>query len=205
MKLISLFVTTLLMANASFAEKKIKMYFKNEELIKVIELYSKASGQKFVIDPGVRGKVSIFLQEPVSLEDSFNQLSSALAINGFAISKQGDTMIIKSARNIQRDLIEVSTERPSLKPERMFSWIYTPKYLSAGNLQREVRILMSRDGEMVSYDSTNQLIFTDWVSNLNRVADLMKELDKPIQPGTAKQIEGFKKEASQPSQKKSEN
>ena len=36
------------------------MYFKEEEILKIIEIYSKASGQKFVVDPGVRGKVSIF-------------------------------------------------------------------------------------------------------------------------------------------------
>lgn len=42
--------------------------------------------------------------------------------------------------------------------------------------------------------NTNQLIFTDWVSNLNRIAELMKEIDKQVDPATAKLIESSKKD-----------
>ncbi len=190
------FALMLVSFSMSFAQAadKIKMYFNNEELTKIIEIYSKASGQKFVIDSQVRGKISLFNQEPVSVEEAFNQLSSALAVNGFAISKQGDTMVIKSARYIQRDLIEVSAERPSLKPERMYTWIYTVKHLPAESINRDLRILVSKDGEMVVNSNTNQLVFTDWVSNLNRVAELMKEIDKPVDLGTAKLVEASKKD-----------
>lgn len=176
------------------AEEKMKLYFNNEELTKVIEIYSKASGQKFVIDPSVRGKISIFIQEPVSIEEAFNQLSSALAVNGFGISKQGDTMVIKSARNIQRDLIEVSTEKPSLKPERMYTWIYTAKNVPVATFNRDLRILTSKDGEMSLLENTNQLIFTDWVSNLSRISEILNQLDKKADPGVAKLVESSKKE-----------
>jgi type II secretory pathway component GspD/PulD (secretin) len=176
------------------AADKIKMYYNNEEISKIIEMYSKASGQKFVVDAGVRGKISIFQQEPVTLEEGFNQLSSALALNGFAISKQGDTLIVMSARNIQRSLIEVSTERPSLKPERMYSWIYNVKNIPADAINRDLRILISKDGEMSVLANTNQLIITDWVSNLNRVAETMKEVDKALDPSTAKLVASSKKE-----------
>lgn len=176
------------------AEEKMKLYFNNEELTKIIEMYSKASGQKFVVDPSVRGKVSIFIQEPVSIEEAFNHLSSALAINGYAISKQGDTMIIKSARNIQRDLIEVSTVLPAMKPERMYSWIYTAKNIPAASINRELRILSSKDGEVSVYESTNQIIITDWTSNLLRVSEILKEIDKKVDPAMAKLVESSKKE-----------
>jgi general secretion pathway protein D len=182
-------------------DTKMKMYFNNEEIIKIIEKYSKASGQKFVVDPGVRGRVSIFNQDEVTVEEAFNQLSSALAINGFAISKQGDTMVVKSGRNIQRDLIEVSTQQPSLKPERMYSWIYTFKYISAESVNRDLRILPSKDGEMNVHPATNQIIFSDWTSNLNRIAEVLKEVDKKPEPEVAKIIEASKREHRPPPMK----
>lgn len=175
------------------ADAKMKMYFNNEEIVKIIEKYSKASGQKFVVDPGVRGRVSIFIQDEVTIEEAFNQLSSALALNGFGISKQGDTMVVKAGRNIQRDLIEVSTQRPSLKPERMYSWIYTFKNISAESVNRDLRILPSKDGEMNVHAATNQIIFSDWTSNLNRIADVLKEIDKKPDPEVAKLIEAGNK------------
>ncbi|QDK44829.1 general secretion pathway protein GspD [Bdellovibrio sp. ZAP7] len=171
---------------AASASDKIKFNFLDTEVSKMIEAYSKSTGQKFVVDPSVRGKASIFVQEPITTEEAFNQLSSALAVNGFAISKQGDTMIVKSARNIQRDLIEVSTEVPALKPERMATWIYTFKNIAAAEVNRSVRIMPSRDGEMNTFDKNNQIIFTDWTSNLNRMAAILKELDKPADPAAAK-------------------
>lgn len=189
-------MSLILILAASFANaaENIKMYFNNEEITKIVEIYSKASGQKFVLDPGVRGKVSIFIQEPITVEEAFNQLSSALALNGFGISKQGDTMVIKAARNIQRDLMEVSTEVPALKPERMYTWIYTFKNVSAEQFNRDMRIMASRDGEMSVNTTTNQILFTDWTSNLNRIAALLKELDKPVDPNVAKIVAAARKE-----------
>lgn len=115
-------------------------------------------------------------------------------MNGFAISKQGDTMVVKNARNIQRDLIEVSTEKPSLKPERLYTWIYTFKNVPAGAVMKDLRILLSSNGEVVVNENANQLIFSDWVSNLNRVSEILKEIDKNVDPATAKLVEISKKE-----------
>ncbi len=123
--MLGLFIS--LLGSSAQAEDKISMNYVNEDLIKIIEVYAKQSRQKFIVDAGVRGKVSILLPEPVSITEAFHHLSSALAINGYAISTQGDTMVIKSARNIQRDLHEVSQEKPALKPERMYTWIYQLK------------------------------------------------------------------------------
>lgn len=187
-------LSALLAVSFARAEEKIKWYFNNEDITKMVEMYSKVSGQKFVVDPGVRGKASIFIQEPVTLEEAFNQLSSALAINGYAISKQGDTMVIRSARNTQRDYIEVSSKLPNPKPERMYTWVYTAKYVPVDAINRDIRILTSKDGEMVANMTTNQLLISDYTSNLNRIADILKEIDKPVDPAVAKVVEAGKKE-----------
>lgn len=156
-----------------------KFSFSNEELSKIIETYSRATGQKFVIDPGVRGKATITSADNVSNEEAFNLLSSSLAINGYAISTQGDTMIIKNARNIQRDLVETVRTLPALKPERMITYIRTMKNVPATTINRDLRILPSKDGELSVFDATNQIIMTDWISNLYRVESILKEVDIP--------------------------
>lgn len=166
-----------------------------EDLTKIIESYSKASGQKFIIESNVRGKISYLLPATTTIEEQFNNLSIALAINGYAINKQGDVMVVRSARNAQRDFIEVSTERPSMKPERMYTWIYNLKNIPASAVNRDLRILTSKDGEMAVNETTNQLVLTDWVTNLNRVADILKELDKKVDPSVLKIVEASKKES----------
>lgn len=182
-----------LQAIVAKAADTISFTFQNEELTKIIETYSKASGQKFVLDPGVRGKATILMPEKISVEEAFNQLSSALAVNGFAISKQGDTMVIMTARNVQRNLLEVTTEVPALKPERMVSWIVTLKNVPVDVVNRDLRILPSRDGEMNVFMPKNQIIINDWSSNVNRVAMLLAELDKPNSPEVQKLVDATKK------------
>lgn len=177
----------LLLISVSFAQAKdetMKMYYNNVSIVKIIEDYSKATGQKFVVDSNLKGTSSIFIQDPVSHEEAFNQLSTALALNGYAISKRDDTMVVAAARNIQRDLIEVGTERPALKPERMYTWVYNVKNTTADTINRDLRIMTSKDGEFSVYVPNNQIIFSDWTSNLNRVADLLKQID--VKPTTVK-------------------
>lgn len=191
---ISSALVALLACSGASAAEKIKMNFNNEELTKVLEAYSKGTGQKFVIDPGVRGRISIFNQSPVDSAEAFNQLSLALATNGFAISKQDDIMVVKSARNIQRDLIEVSTQLPAIKPQRMYTWIVTLKNIPVEHLNRDLRILPSKDGEMNVNIGTNQFIITDWVTNLNRIAEIIQTIDQPMDAQTKQRIEAVRKE-----------
>jgi type II secretory pathway component GspD/PulD (secretin) len=187
-------LVSMCLAFRAFAAGDIKFSFNNEEITKIVEVYSKASGQKFVMDPSVRGKATILLPNPVSVEEAFNQLSTALAVNGFAIAKQDDTMVIMSARNIQRNLVETTNDVPALKPERMVTYIMTLKYVSAEDINRSLRIIPSRDGELSVFSHNNQIIVTDWASNLQRVAALMKELDKPADAGAIKVVSAARKE-----------
>jgi general secretion pathway protein D len=184
----TLLLISLLLSASSFAAN-VKFSFQNEDVAKVVETYSKLTGQKFVLDSSVRGKISIFGADNVTTEEAFNLLSSGLATNGYAISKQEDTMIIKSARNIQRDLIETTTSLPALKPERMVTYIYTFKNIPATTINRDLRILTSKDGECSVYARQNQIIMTDWASNIQRVDDLFKQIDRPTDPKIAKLAE----------------
>lgn len=181
-------VLVLIFGLSSVASANIKMDFKETDVNLVIEAYSKATGQKFIVDPGVRGKISILMPQPVSSEEAFNHLSTALAINGYAITKRADTFVVRTARNTQRDLIEVSNQLPTVNPERMVTWVVSLKNVSARQVNADLRILQSKDGEMTYSESTNQLLITDWTPNLSRISEILKQVDKPIDSATAKLI-----------------
>lgn len=55
------------------------------------------------------------------------------------------------------------------------------KYASANEINKELRILTSKDGELVPVSRTNQIIITDWVSNLYRITNLLKEIDVKVE------------------------
>jgi general secretion pathway protein D len=180
---------------AAKAEEKMKMNYSNEEITKIIEAYAKASGQKFIVDSTVRGKITIFNPTEVPLEEAYNQLSSALALNGFAIVQRGSVSVVRNARSAQRDSLQVYTnEVPPAQPDRMVTWIVTLKNVQAGEINRAVRMLTSSYGEMAALEKKNQLIFTDWSSNIQRISETIKRLDVPTDPAAMKIIEQDKKE-----------
>jgi type II secretory pathway component GspD/PulD (secretin) len=191
----------------SAAEKTLKFHFDNAELKDIIAAYAKASGQKFVIDPSVKGKASILNTKDTSITEAFALLSSALAVNSFAISEQGDTMIVESARTAERSLIPLYKELPDLKPERMASMVFELKFVSADEINKRLRILPSKDGEMTPYQPTNKLFVTDWVSNIRRIAEIINEIDQPA-PGTAADAKAWKsgnRKAEKPENKDSKD
>lgn len=89
-------------------------------------------------------------------------------------------MVVMSSRNIERSLIPTLTQLPPLNPERMVTMIFQLKYVSAEDINKRLRILPSRDGEMSPYSPGHKLIVTDWVSNIHRIASLIGELDQPV-------------------------
>ncbi len=178
--------------NAKAAETAIKFYFNNEEITKVLDFYSRASGQKMIIDSSVRGKVYILNPEAVELSEAFNQISKALAMNSFAIVRESDTLVVRPVKQIQRSLIEVGAELPIPKPERMFSWVVTLQHVPVSVVSKELRNLSSKDGEMTILNENNQIIFVDWVSNLYRIRELIKQIDLPKNPNLEKTLKEYK-------------
>lgn len=152
--------------------------FKNAPVGEVIQYYSKISGQRFVIDANANGRITILNPVKVTVEDGFNLLSTALMANSLAISDHDGTFFVSQARNIQRNRIPVVTELPPSKPEKMVSWIIDLKNGNGNAMMKELRMLTSKDGEVMSYGE-KRLVIQDWLSNLYRVRDVLAQLDQP--------------------------
>lgn len=163
---------------ATVSDGTFPFQFKMADIADVIQTYAKITGQKFVVDANVHGKVTIINPHKVNAEEAFNLLSSSLATNGVAISQQGDTMLVCQARYVQRNLIPVVTELPPLKPEKMISWVVELKNIDADDVNKELRLIASNQGEVFPF-GRKYLIMSDWVSNLYRVRDIITQIDKP--------------------------
>ena len=175
-----------LFSAAAFAADKVSFNYDNAEITKVIKDYSKMTGQKFIIDPQVRGMITITNPGEITTEEAFNELSSALALNGIGISTQDGTMIVQHARAVQRNLIPVTKELPPINPTRMVTYVIELKNADADEVNKQLRILTSKDGELVPYTRTNQIFVTDWTPNLHRIAQMMTMVDQHVQTSADK-------------------
>lgn len=180
MRLLAAFVlASSLTAQARASDTMVSFRYDNGELSSMISSFAKASGRKFIVDPSVRGRISVFLPGEVSLDEAYNILCESLSINGFTVVEEGDTTSIIAARNAQRDAIPTVTTVPPLKPNKMMTLVYKLNYIPSEEVVKRLRILPSKDGEITTFEPTNSLIISDYAANLNRVADILKQLDQP--------------------------
>ncbi|MCB0362410.1 MAG: type II secretion system secretin GspD, partial [Bdellovibrionales bacterium] len=63
--------------------------------------------------------------------------------------------------------------------DQLITRIIKLKYISAAEVNKQLRILPSKDGEMVPYEPTNSIIISDYGSNIERVMNIINQLDVP--------------------------
>lgn len=153
--------------------------FPNVEITDIIKAISELTGKNFIIDPGVRGKITIIAPSKISVAEAYKAFLSALAINGFTVVPSGSFLKVKSARNAQRDNIETFSGAYYPNSDQMITRIIHLKHISAAQVNRDLRILPSKDGEMNIYEPTNSIIISDYGSNIDRVMKIINQLDVP--------------------------
>ena len=165
--------------NENFPDLIESFDYPNAEIADVIKAISELTGKNFIVDPQVRGKVTIIAPTQVSVAEAYKAFLSALAINGYTVVPSGKFLKIKSARNAQRDSIETYSKTWFPDTDQMITKIIKLKYISAADVNKQLRILPSKDGEMVPYEPTNSIIISDYGSNIARVMNIINQLDVP--------------------------
>ncbi|AHI05599.1 general secretion pathway protein D [Bdellovibrio bacteriovorus W] len=165
--------------STNFPETIESFDFPNVEITDLIKAIGELTGKNFIIDPSVRGKITIVAPTKISVAEAYKAFLSALAINGFTVVPSGSFLKVKSARNAQRDNIETFSGAYYPNADQMITRIIHLKHISASQVNRDLRILPSKDGEMNIYEPTNSIIISDYGSNIDRVMKIISQLDVP--------------------------
>lgn len=163
----------------NFPETLESFDFPNVEIADLVKAIGEMTGKNFIIDPGVRGKITIVAPTKITVAEAYRAFLSALAINGFTVVPSGSFLKVKSARNAQRDSIETYSGAYYPNSDQMITRIIHLRHISAEQVNRDLRILTSKDGEMSVYTPTNSLIFSDFGANVDRVMKILSQLDVP--------------------------
>ncbi len=165
--------------NENFPETIESFDFPNVDINDIIKAISELTGKNFIIDPGVRGKITIVAPSKITVAEAYKAFLSALAINGFTIVPSGSFLKVKLARNAQRDSIETYSGAYYPNTDQLITRIVTLKHIQAEQVTRDLRVLVSTNGEINHYAPTNSIIISDFGSNIDRVMKILNQLDVP--------------------------
>lgn len=167
-------------ASAQQPEELITMNFEDADIRILIKFISELTQKNFVIDEKVKGKITIFSPEKITVSEAFRVFESILEVKGFTlVQAQKVIKVVPSAEAKQRGIETVTgkTPRTAKRGDEFVTRITRLEYVNADELATLVRPLISKSGHLVSYKPTNTLIMTDLESNLYRILKVINELD----------------------------
>lgn len=150
------------------------------ELKDLIQTMSEISSEAFILDDSVKGKkVTIIApQGGFKRQNAIRLFETILDLNGFSIvSKQGVNKIVQK-KDIKTQSIPTDvSNKIGISSDRYITKIINLKNVKAEELANTLKPLVSKDGDLVVYTASNKLIVVDTVDNINRIVDIISNLD----------------------------
>ncbi len=156
----------------------VRIDFENVDLQAMVRFISKITGKNFIVDDSVRGKVSIVTPDKVSVDQAYQIFLSVLNLKGFTAVKAGPAIKIiptKDARNVPLPLITPGFTTP--EGEMFVTEVLKLRYVDSQDLAGLLQNMMSQDGLIAAYPTTNSIILIDTANNISRLKELAKEFD----------------------------
>lgn len=163
---------------------ELRLNFKNAPLETVLNYLSEAAG--FIIElqvPDVKGRVSVWSNQPVTKEEALELLNSALDKNGYTAVRNGRTLTIWTKDEAKRrDLPVKSGNRPEDIPknDEMVTQIIPVRFISAVQVARDLQPLLPEQATLTANEGGNSLILTDTQVSIRRMTEIIQALDTAI-------------------------
>ena len=152
--------------------------FNNVDIAIFIKFISELTGQNFVIDKAVRGKVTIISPTKISVKEAYKVFESVLEVHGYTTVPSGSiTKIIPAIQARSKD-IETRLRKEAISPEdKVVTQLIPLKYADPNDLKKLFAPLISKTSVIVSYPPTGMLIVTDVLSNIKRLLRITEVID----------------------------
>lgn len=155
----------------------ITLNFKNADIRAFIDFVAGFSGKNFLVDNRVKGTVSIVSPTAVDEVEAYNIFLSVLEVNGFATVDAGSVIkIVPRAEGKQKSVpVHVGNAKNN---DTMVTQVLRLKYANSQQLVALIRPLISPNSHLVAYPRGNMLLLTDSSSNILRIQQVLKLLDR---------------------------
>jgi len=170
-------------AQAAAKEDTVMLNFVQADLEAVVRAIGQFTGRQFVIDPRVKGTINLVTERPVTKQQAYEQLLSALRLQGFTIVESpqpgGISRILPEAdAKLQGGrVVPPSTTAP--RGDQIVTQVFQLSYESATNMVPILRPLIAPNNTISAYGPNNTLVITDYADNLRRIAQIIAAIDQP--------------------------
>jgi general secretion pathway protein D len=173
-------VLILLVQQNIFAQSSgINLSFNNADVEAVISTVARATNRSIVIDPKVRGKISLNSSQALTPDQAIDSLSTALRMNGFALVNTAGGYRVVTEADAKLQSSQTYTSRTGVTGDQIITRVFQLNFESAANVVAIIRPLVSPNNTINALPGNNSILVTDYASNIERIEKIIQSVDNP--------------------------
>jgi general secretion pathway protein D len=138
---------------------------------------ARVTGQTFIVDGRVTGKVSVVTDRPLTRSEYFEVFLSTLRANGLvAIPMRGGGYRIQPSDGAATQPTRLGSRAESAS--QFVTEVFRLRSIDAATAVETLRPLISREGSLTANRSANSLVVADYADNIRRIRDLIRQIDR---------------------------
>ncbi|MBY0455504.1 MAG: type II secretion system secretin GspD [Burkholderiaceae bacterium] len=158
----------------------VTLNFVNAEIESIARTLATITGRNVVVDPRVKGQISLVTEHAVSPAIAFQQFLAALRLQGFTVVESAGLykVVPEADAKLQGGSVSIAnTGAAGPAGGQIVTQIFRLNYESANNLVPVLRPLISPNNTINVNPGTNALVITDYADNLQRLAKIIAAMD----------------------------
>ncbi|MBK3440125.1 type II secretion system secretin GspD [Pseudomonas sp. MF7448] len=159
-------------------DQPVQLNFVDAEIQAVVRALSRATGQQFLVDPRVKGNLTLVSEGQVPAHQAYDMLLAALRMQGFSVVDVGGVAQVvpeADAKLLGGPIYNAASPSGNGMQTRTFRL----QYENAVNLIPVLRPIVSPNNPINAYPGNNSIVITDYAENLARVGQIIAGIDTP--------------------------
>ncbi len=162
-----------------FRGEPVTLNFVNADIEGVARAMSAILRQQFVVDPRVRGTITLYSEEPLSPREAYFNFLAALRGLGFTVVEVNGLYKVVPEADAKLQAGTVSIGEAGRRGDQVLTQIFRLNHENANNLVPVLRPLISPNNTINANPGNNSLIITDYADNLQRIGKIIAAMDVP--------------------------
>lgn len=178
LRALALWLLFSLMSLAHGQEETWRLNLKDADIRAFVTQVADITGYSFVVDPRVKGKVTVLSSAPMNKDEIYDLFLAVLNVHGFTAIPGEE--VIKVVQQVDAKQSAESLSRfPDVPSEQLITRVIQIDNANALELVPILRPLVAKYGHLAGVAAANALIVSDHAANIQRIEQIVRELDSP--------------------------
>ncbi|WP_428420149.1 type II secretion system secretin GspD [Methylibium sp.] len=167
------------LAQKTKSREPVTLNFVNAEIEGVARAIGAILERQIVIDPRVKGQITLYSEQPLSPREAYLNFLAALRGLGFTVVEVAGLLKVVPEADAKLQTGTVSIGTVSRQGDQIITQIFRLNHENANNLVAVLRPLISPNNTINANPGNNSLVITDYADNLQRIAKVIATMDVP--------------------------